>query len=513
MIKFNPLGSGVLSKTDNAQAEVVRPNTFAYEQTPLIHRTGFREYDARWLFGKDVNLAGMQKLGLGLGTLIHRRGIKPDIVVGHDYRSYSSAIKYALTSGLLASGCSVSDIGMCTTPMAYFAQFALEKPAIAMVTASHNENGWTGIKMGMERPLTFGPDDMAELRDIVLNNQITARSGGSLTLVDDVYEKYAADLLSRGLIKRKLRVAAVCGNGTAGAFAPEILRRAGCDVVEIDCELDYNFPNYNPNPEDLKMLEVMRRAVAEHKLDVAFGFDGDGDRCGVIDNTGRAIFSDKIGLMLARDMAALVPSATFVIDVKSTGLFESDSVLKSHGAKVDIWKTGHSYIKRRTKEIGAVAGFEKSGHFFFQPPFGLGYDDGISSALAICRMLDRAPGKSLADLYAALPVSHSSPTMSPHCADEEKYGVVDELVTRITAMFKSGEAVCGKPISSINTVNGIRFSFADGSWGLIRASSNKPELVVVCESMASAAHMKGIFDFIAGELAKFKSVGEFNQKI
>lgn len=496
----------------NSGKEIV-PNTLAYEQQSLIRRTGFREYDARWLFGKDVNLAGMQSLGLAIGTLIHRRNIRPDIVVGHDYRSYSSAIKYALTSGLLASGCNVHDIGLCTTPMAYFAQFAADCPAIAMVTASHNENGWTGIKMGIERPLTFGPDDMAELRDIVLGNQQQSRSGGSLARVEDIYEKYAADLLGRGTITRKLKVAAVCGNGTAGAFAPEILRRAGCEVVEIDCNLDYNFPNYNPNPEDLKMLNVMRDAVMRHNLDVAFGFDGDGDRCGVVDNEGHMIFSDKIGLMLARDMAAIVPNAKFVIDVKSTGLFDSDAVLKSHGATIDVWKTGHSYIKRRTKELGAVAGFEKSGHFFFQPPFGLGYDDGIASALAICRMLDRAPGKSLADLYAALPISFSSPTMSPHCGDEVKYGVVDELAKRITSMFEKGTEVCGNKIVAINIVNGIRFSFSDGSWGLIRASSNKPELVVVCESMSSAAHMKDIFGFINAELAKFKSVGEFNQTV
>jgi phosphomannomutase / phosphoglucomutase len=503
---------GAMSVTAETGRDII-PNTLAYEQEALIRRTGFREYDARWLFGKDVNLAGMQALGLAIGTLIDRRKVRPDIVVGHDYRSYSSAIKYALTSGLLASGCNVQDIGLCTTPMAYFAQFELDCPAIAMVTASHNENGWTGIKMGIERPLTFGPDDMAELRDIVLGKQQQSRSGGSLKRVENIYEKYAADLLARGTIKRPLKVAAVCGNGTAGAFAPEILRRAGCEVVEIDCALDYNFPNYNPNPEDLKMLNVMRDAVSRHNLDVAFGFDGDGDRCGVVDSKGQMIFSDKIGLMLARDMAAIVPNAKFVIDVKSTGLFESDSVLKSHGATIDIWKTGHSYIKRRTKELGAVAGVEKSGHFFFQPPFGLGYDDGISSALAICRMLDRAPGKSLADLYAALPISYSSPTMSPHCADEEKYGVVDSLIEKILGMSKSGAAICGQPISSVNTVNGIRFSFADGSWGLIRASSNKPELVVVCESMTSADHMKGIFGFISGELSKFKCVGEFNQTV
>jgi phosphomannomutase / phosphoglucomutase len=489
------------------------PNSLAYEQHPLVKATGFREYDARWLFGSELNLPGVQAVGLGIGTLLHRRNVSPRIVVGHDYRSYSSAIKYALTTGLMASGCHVHDIGLCTTPMAYFAQFALDVPAVAMVTASHNENGWTGIKMGLDRPLTFGPDDMAELKAIVLNGEAVSTGGGGLTLVHDMYQRYKDDLTPAKPLQRKLRVGAVCGNGTAGAFAPKVLQAAGCDVVEIDCGLDYTFPNYNPNPEDLKMLEVMKSAVREHQLDVAFGFDGDGDRCGVADNEGHVIYADKIGLMIARDMAALKPGSRFVVDVKSTGLFAVDPVLKQHGASVEYWKTGHSYIKRHTRDIGAVAGFEKSGHFFFRPPFGHGYDDGIVSALAICNMLERSPGKTLADLYRDLPVSWSSPTMSPHCDDEVKYGVVERLSLQITRMFENRESIDGKTIRDINCVNGIRFSFDNGSWGLIRASSNKPELVVVCESMQSAEEMQEIFAFIRKLLTSEPAVGAFNQTI
>jgi phosphomannomutase/phosphoglucomutase len=494
-------------------SQTLKPNSYDYEQQALIKATGFREYDARWLFGSEINLTGIQDLGVCLGTLLHSRGVRPHIVVGHDYRAYSSSIKYALTSGLLAAGCHVHDIGLCTTPMAYFAQFALDVPAVAMVTASHNENGWTGIKMGLDRPLTFGPDDMLELKTLTLEGRGVSRSGGSLTRVADIYERYKADLVKTGKLKRKLKVAAVCGNGTAGAFAPQVLREAGCEVIEIDCALDYNFPNYNPNPEDLKMLGVMKDAVRAHKLDVAFGFDGDGDRCGVADNEGNVIYADKIGLMMARDMAALVPNTTFVVDVKSTGLFATDPVLAKHGAKVDYYKTGHSYIKRRTRDLDASAGFEKSGHFFFRPPFGHGYDDGLVSALSICRMLDRAPDKSLADLYRALPLSFTSPTMSPHCGDEVKYGIVDKLIVRIEADTKSKRAIEGQSIVSTNTVNGIRFTFADGSWGLIRASSNKPELVVVCESMSSDAHMRGIFRYVQSLLKDFPEVGVFNQTV
>ncbi len=490
-----------------------RANTFEFEQFPYVKPTGFREYDARWLFGDEINLAGIQQIGLGLGTLVYARGLRPAFVVGHDYRSYSASIKYALISGLLAAGCEVHDIGLCTTPMAYFAQFELDVPCVAMVTASHNENGWTGIKMGIERPLTFGPADMTELKHIVLEGKVVTRDGGRLVIEPSVLPAYQQSLLEPGRITRKLRVAAVCGNGTAGKFAPGVLRAAGCEVVEVDCTLDHSFPNYNPNPEDMKMLRVMQKAIADHKLDVAFGFDGDGDRCGVIDDKGQVIFSDKVGLMLARDMSGVKPGSKFVVDVKSTGLYGADPVLKANGATVDIWKTGHSYIKRRTKELGAVAGFEKSGHFFFQPPFGLGYDDGIASALHICRMLDRAPDKSLSDLYASLPQSFSSPTMSPHCDDEKKYHVVEALTSAIQDMAKTGKAVCGSPIIDINTVNGVRFIMADNSWGLIRASSNKPELVVVCESMTSEKGMKDVFGFIRSLLAAHAEVGAFNQEV
>ncbi len=488
-------------------------NTLGYEQWPLVKASGFREYDARWVFEQDINLEGVQAVGLGLATLLLSRGGVPSIIVGHDFRSYSGAIKQALMVGLMNGGVHVHDIGMAMTPMAYFAQFACDIPAVAMVTASHNDNGWTGIKMGLNRPLTFGPDEMLVLKNIVMNGLGIARSSGQLSRVEGLFQKYKLDLLKRGPITRRLKVIAACGNGTAGAFAPEVLRGLGCVVIEVDCELDHRFPNYNPNPEDMKMLRAMSTAVTKHGADLAFGFDGDGDRCGVVDNEGHEIFADKVGVMLARDIASQVPGAQFVVDIKSTGLYKTDPVLVALGATVDYYKTGHSYIKQRTTELNAVAGFEKSGHFFFRAPYGHGYDDGLSSAIAICRMLDRAPGKSMAELYRDLPQSFTTPTMSPQCADEEKYGIVDDLIAQIKGFAQSGHLIAGQKISEINTVNGVRFGFADGSWGLIRASSNKPELVVVCESFKSNSHLRDIFDFIETEFAQFPAIGAFNQKI
>ncbi len=488
------------------------PNTYAYESEPMVKATGFREYDARWLFAKEINLMGVQALGMGLGTLIGELGAKKEIVTGHDFRGYSASIKYALISGLMAAGCKVHDIGLAVTPMAYFAQFDLDVPCVAMVTASHNDNGWTGVKMGANRPLTFGPDEMTRLKEIVLDAAFVS-GAGSYQFHENFPARYIADLTDRPKLRRRLKVVVACGNGTAGAFAPQVMEKIGCEVIPLDTELDHTFPKYNPHPEDMEMLHAIRDAVLEHKADLGLGFDGDGDRCGVVDDTGEEIFADKVGVMLARDMSALHKDARFVVDVKSTGLFMTDPVLIAQGAEATYWKTGHSYMKRRTNELGALAGFEKSGHFFFNKPFGRGYDDGLVSAIAICDMLDHAGDKKMSDLKNALPKTWSSPTMSPHCADEAKYGIVEQVVKHFEDVKGAGGKVAGQAIRDLVTVNGVRVTVEDGSWGLVRASSNKPELVVVVESPVSEQRMRDMFAVIDGVLRTHPEVGEYNQTI
>jgi phosphomannomutase/phosphoglucomutase len=489
------------------------PNTYEYESFPLVKATGFREYDARWLFEKELNLMGVQALGMGIGTLVHEMGVRPDIVTGHDFRAYSSSIKYALISGMMAAGLRVKDIGLALSPMAYFGQFELDCPCVAMVTASHNDNGWTGVKMGANRPMTFGPEEMGRLRDIVLGAKFNLREGGGYQFVEGFAERYIADLTNRPKLTRKLKVVAACGNGTAGAFAPRVLEAIGCEVIPMDAEPDYTFPRYNPNPEDMKMLHAIAETVRSTGADVGLGFDGDGDRCGVVDNEGEEIFADKIGVMLARDLSKLHPGAQFVVDVKSTGLFHTDPELLQNGAKTDYWKTGHSYIKRRVTELSALAGFEKSGHFFFNKPVGRGYDDGILTAIAVCEMLDRNPGKSMADLYRAVPKTWGSPTMAAKCPDEVKYDVVDRVVKRFTEMNDRGESIAGQPIRDLVTVNGVRVTMQDGTWGLVRASSNKPELVVVVESPVSDARLREMFQAVDGVLRENSEVGAYNQTL
>ncbi len=476
-----------------------------------INPLGFREYDARWLYPKDINKAGIKKVGQGLGTqIISKTNKSPRVIVGHDYRSYSEEIKKKLIEGLIDTGCNVEDIGLALSPTVYFAQFNLNADAVAMVTASHNENGWTGIKMGIEKGLTHSPNEMNELKKIVLEENFI-KGKGSCKEIKGFKEIYIKNLIKNKL-KKKLKVIVACGNGTAGIFAPKVLREIGCEVIELDCNLDYTFPKYNPNPEDLKMLHAISKSVKENKADVGFGFDGDGDRVGVIDNNGNEIFSDKVGLLIARNLSSKYKNQKFIVDVKSTGLFENDKVLSKNNCKTIYWKTGHSHIKRKVNEIKALAGFEKSGHFFFNEPLGLGYDDGINSAIQVCYFIDEQ-NKKISDLINELPKTFQSPTMAPYCKDDEKYNVVESLVKKIEDLKLKNALIDNQKIINILTVNGVRFSLEDGSWGLIRASSNKPSLVVVTESPISDDRKKKIFEFIDKLLIETGKVGDYDQKI
>ena len=474
---------------------------------------GFREYDARWLYKKDINQSGITNLGKGLGTQIIKNTKKnnPRVIIGHDYRSYSEEIKSALKKGLVSTGCYVEDIGLSLSPMVYFAQFNLEADAVAMVTASHNENGWTGVKMGIQKGLTHAPNEMQELKEITLNKKFVEGKGNEKE-IKDFQKIYKKNLIDKNKINKKIKAVVACGNGTAGIFAPDILRGIGCEVIELDCNLDWTFPKYNPNPEDLEMLHEISNAVKKNNADIGFGFDGDGDRVGIIDNEGKEIFSDKIGLLIARNLSNSHQNSKFVVDVKSTGLFINDIVLNKNNCKTIYWKTGHSHIKRKVNSEKALAGFEKSGHFFFNEPLGYGYDDGINSAIQVCHLLNNQ-NKKMNEIIKELPTTYQSPTMAPFCKDEEKYDVVENLVKEIKKIKNEKVKIDNQEIKEILTVNGVRFSFEDGSWGLIRASSNKPSLVIVTESPTSDERKIKIFRFIDEMLKKTGKIGEYDQKI
>jgi len=482
-------------------------------QSLKIDPYGFREYDARWLYKKDINAEGITNLGKGFGTqIIKNTKIKnPRVIVGHDYRSYSEEIKTALKKGLISTGCFVEDVGLSLSPMVYFAQFNLNADAVAMVTASHNENGWTGVKMGIKKGLTHAPEEMTELKKITLNQNFISGNGDEKE-IKDFQQIYKKNLMDKNKIKKKIKAVVACGNGTAGIFAPDILRGIGCEVIELDCNLDWTFPKYNPNPEDLKMLHEITKIVKDNEADIGFGFDGDGDRVGVIDDKGNEIFSDKIGLLIARNLSNKHNNSKFVVDVKSTGLYANDKVLNKNKCETIYWKTGHSHIKRKVHNEKALAGFEKSGHFFFNEPLGYGYDDGINSAIQVCHLLDNH-NKKMSEMINELPITFQSPTMAPYCKDNEKYELVEEITKEIKQIKNKKTKIDNQEIEEILTINGIRFSFKDGSWGLIRASSNKPSLVIVTESPASDKRKLEIFKFIDQLLQKTGKIGDYDQKI
>ena len=364
--------------------------------------------------------------------------------------------------------------------------------------------------MGIERGLTHCKEEMSELKKIVLNKEF-AEGDGSYKEIKN-FSKIYINELSKSKIKEKIKAVVACGNGTAGLFAPEILRNIGCEVIELDCNLDFNFPKYNPNPEDLKMLHEIAKKVKENNADVGFGFDGDGDRVGVIDDKGNEIFADKIGLLIARNISESFNKSKFVVDVKSTGLFEKDEILIKNNCKTVYWKTGHSYIKRKVNQDNAIAGFEKSGHFFFNKPLGFGFDDGINSAIQVCKLIDNQ-NINLSQMINNLPKTYQSPTMGPFCKDDEKYEVIEDLVRKIEVLKNNQSKIDGLKIINILTVNGVRFTLEDGSWGLIRASSNKPSLVVVTESPTNDERKTKIFHFIDQLLQETGKIGEYDQKI
>ena len=473
-----------------------------YLDHPYVKRTGFREYDARWFLGRDLNYRGVQHIGQALGTYLHDRFGLDEVVVGHDYRSYSQHVSFALIAGLLRSGTDVADVGLGVSPMTYFAQHHLGVRGAAMVTASHNPNGWTGVKMGYDLSRTFGPDEMAAFRDLALGEGPLRDGRGGYRRVEGVRDAYLDDLTAGEPIARPLKVVVGTGNGTAGWFTPAALRRLGCQVIPLHERLDWDFPHGNPNPESEAFMGQLRDAVLAEGADLGIGLDGDGDRIGVADARGARVFSDKLGLVLARWLASQVEGARIVVDVKCTALFNDRGVLDADV----VWeKTGHSYIKAAVHREQATAGFERSGHFFFNAPFGRAYDDASLAAIHLVRMLDQT-GRPLHELLGELPVTHQSPTLQPHVADEVKYDVVDALVRSYRDDQQAGRQVGGRDIARLVTINGARVELDDLGWLLVRASSNTPQLVVIAESKTGPEQVRSLVEDANRRLAAHDAV-------
>jgi phosphomannomutase/phosphoglucomutase len=431
---------------------------------PSLKKTMFREYDIRGrVSDEELNARSAEWIGRGFGTYLASRGVE-DMVVGYDSRFGSVEIKDGLVKGLRATGRNVIMVGMCLTPMMYWSQYRFKVKGGAMITGSHNPKGWNGLKLGAGFSSTLVADEIQELYGIIEREEF-ATGHGDYTEVS-IFDDYAADLVGRVDVVRPLKVVIDTGNGTAGAFAPRIFRDAGLNVIEQFTDLDPEFPNHEPDPARTDTVEILGKRVREEKADLGLAFDGDGDRFGVVDEKGDVIWPDRYMILLARQVLERTPGGKIVFDVKCTQALEDD--IRAHGGVPIMWKTGHSHIKAKLHEEKAALAGEMSGHVFFVQNY-YGFDDGVYSGL---RFVEYVAGRKepLSAIMAGTPAYISTPAINVKCADEVKY----DVVKRLTAELK-------KNFDRVVDINGARVVFDDG-WGLVRASSNLPELVLRFEA-------------------------------
>jgi len=437
------------------------------EATSTAFRSMFREYDLRGRVNEEeLNVESVQRIAHAFGIYLKKRKIE-STVVGYDNRETSLNFKNAAVTGLLSAGCNVIDIGLTLSPVLYFAQHHYHCPGGVMVTASHNPDDWSGMKLSDGLSRTLGPAEMKELFQLVASGERVRGSGKYESR--DVRSAYVERLTDGVKLDRPLKIVVECGNGGAGVFAYEILQRIGCLTFQLYCDPDTSYPNYFPNPSNLKARKRLREMVTHPYIqaDIGLGFDGDGDRIGVQDGQGRDVWSDVMLIFLARQMLARKPGSQIVFDVKcSQALIEE---IESNGGKPVMWKTGHSHIKAKLHELNAELAGERSGHIFFNEGY-YGYDDALYAAVRLLEYL-ASQKHSFAELLETVPKYVTSPEIAAHCADEVKYRVVEELVGEFKKEY--GDKVID--------INGARVVFDDG-WGLVRASSNLPELVIIFEA-------------------------------
>lgn len=432
-----------------------------------VEKTIFREYDLRGKVNdQEVNENSAEIIAKGFATFLNKRGIG-EVVIGYDSREYSPRLQEAFIKGLVSSGVKVTKIGRVITPVMYFAQYQLKIKGGVCVTASHNPNGWAGFKLAYGYSTTLLPNDIKELQQYIENDEFISGQG-EIKEYSGIYDDYEKMITDKIKLNKKLKVAVDCGNGTAGEIAPRVLKALGCEVVEQFSELDYNFPNHEPNPSLIESQQALAELVKRKKVDIGFGFDGDGDRVGFADENGKVIFPDEVLILLARLALKKQPGGAIVFDVKSTqGLTED---IKAHGGIPVMWITGHSYIKQKVKETKAILGGETSGHVFYNQDY-YGYDDAIFAAAKLLEYLSNSD-KTFSEEMTTIPQYIKSPTFQTHCDDKIKYEVVDKLVKELKKDFGEDKVI---------DINGARVVLDDG-WFLVRASSNLPVLTLLFEA-------------------------------
>ncbi|MBI4100192.1 phosphomannomutase/phosphoglucomutase [Candidatus Microgenomates bacterium] len=430
-----------------------------------LKKTMFREYDLRGKVADDeLNESTVEIIAKAYGTMLVRRNID-QAALGYDFRECSQRFHDAFIRGLTSTGVNIIDLGMILTPMMYSAQYHYNTRGGAMITASHNPNGWSGFKLALGFSHTLVPEEMKEIYGLTVSEDFV--SGHGLVRKEDFLPIYTEDLLKRIKLAKPMKVVVNTGNGTASAFVPGILKKAGCEVVEIYTDLNWDFPRYYPNPSLVEMMEDTGKKVLEAGADIGLAFDGDGDRLGATDEKGTNIFPDQFLILLARQVLSQNPGSKIIFDVKATQALDDD--IRAHGGNPIMWITGHSYIKAKLWEEKAPLAGEKSGHIFFGDPVYYGFDDGVFTALRLLDYLS-SQNQTFSQIMSTIPQYVTTPTLHVDCADEVKYQVVEKL----TQEFKNDGY-------EVNDINGARVKFPQG-WGLVRASSNLPVLVMVFEA-------------------------------
>jgi phosphomannomutase / phosphoglucomutase len=447
----------------------------------------FREYDIRGVVGQDFDVADVERIGLAFGSYVRQRGGKR-LAVGRDHRLSSESFCGALTKGLQATGCDVVDIGLVPTPVLYFSLFHLNTDGGCMITASHNPAEYNGIKLCCGPGALHG-EEIQEIGRLAAHGPFAA--GTSQRTEAEVISPYMAYITNQIHLRRPLRVVVDAGNGTSGLIIQDLLRRLGCEVYELFCEVDGTFPNHHPDPTVPANLADIIREVQARQADVGLAYDGDSDRLGVIDERGEIIWGDRLLVLFAREILSRTPGAKVIFDVKCSQVLGDD--IRQRGGEPIMWMTGHSLIKKKLYEVQAALAGEMSGHLFFADGY-FGYDDALYASCRLLQILDRA-NAPLSSLLADLPVTYSTPEIRVTCADEDKFGVVEQLKVAFAQESQVREVV---------TIDGARIICAEG-WGLVRASNTQPALVLRFEA-TTAAGLEAIQTFVVEKLRRFPSV-------
>lgn len=435
----------------------------------------FRAYDVRGRVGADVNADVFRRVGRAYATILRRKGGRR-IAVGQDNRLSSAELKAAFIEGVRAAGVSVVDIGLATTPVLYFATAHWSLDGGANVTGSHNPIDYNGVKMVHPGAAPLTEDEIQTLRKMVESDDFASGDGGLERR--NPRDDYLTTLSALVRLDRPLTVVADAGNGVAGLFGPDLLRRIGCRVIELHCESDGRFPNHLPDPEDPENVVDLQARVREAGADLGVAWDGDADRVGLVDEQGRRHEADLVLILLARDLLARHPGAKIVFDVKSSQTLVDE--VRRHGGVPVMWKTGHSHLKRKMREDRILLGGEVSGHMFFAEGY-YGVDDGLLAAAKIIEIAARSP-HPVSRLFDALPRLAATPELKAPCPDGEKFRVVEELTRQIAARYETID------------IDGARVVFPGLGWGLVRASNTNPYLTLRFEGRTEAdiASMKRI---------------------